>query len=129
MPQPEMIIADDDLEFTEMLRIFGESIGFNVRTAADGNTFKTILTQCDPDVIMLDIVMPDTDGNQLLMWLSERGETAPVIMMTGYDGRYSEVAEVIGTGGGLNMLNTLQKPFNLNDLESVLRPIAKAANR
>jgi DNA-binding response OmpR family regulator len=127
MSQPEMIIADDDLEFSEVLRIFGESLGFNVRTAADGDAFKAILAQCDPDIIMLDIVMPDTDGNQLLMWLIDRGETAPVIIMTGFDARYIDVAEVIGSEGGLNMLSTLRKPFALDDLENMLRPIVKTA--
>lgn len=121
-----MVVADDDGELSDIIRFCGEGLGFKVHTAATGEAFKDCLKDCDPTVILLDIVMPDTDGNQLLMWLIERGETAPIIVMTGYDHQYIDTAATIGTSGGLNMLGTLNKPFSLDDLEALIKPLLPA---
>ena len=121
-----MIVADDDRELSDILRLCGEGLGFKVHTAATGEAFKSCMTECDPAVIVLDIVMPDTDGNQLLMWLIERGETAPIIVMTGYDSQYIDTATLIARTGGLNMLGTLNKPFSLDELESLIKPLLDA---
>lgn len=126
MIEHHMIVADDDRELSDILRICGEGLGFKVHTAATGDAFKSCMTECDPSVIVLDIVMPDTDGNQLLMWLIERGETAPIIVMTGYDGQYIDTATLIARTGGLNMLGTLNKPFSLDELETLIKPLLDA---
>jgi DNA-binding response OmpR family regulator len=123
MPEKHLIVADDDRELADIVRYCAEGMGFTVLSAHSGREFKEAIRQCDPSAIVLDIVMPDGDGNQLLMWLIERGETAPIIVMTGYDAQYAEIASTIGVAGGLNMLGRLNKPFPLDALESMLKPI------
>lgn len=124
MTESYLIVADDDRDFADIIKFSAEGLGFNVLTAHSGAEFKEAMVKCDPAVILLDIVMPDGDGNQLLMWLIERGETAPIIVMTGYDDQYSSVASTIGEAGGLNMLGSLNKPFSLDELEHLLQPLA-----
>jgi CheY-like chemotaxis protein len=121
MPESYLIVADDDRELTNIVRFCAEGLGYTVKAAHSGLEFQDAMRQCDPAAIVLDIVMPDGDGNQLLMWLIERGETAPIIVMTGYDAQYAEIASTIGESGGLNMLGKLNKPFSLDQLEAMLK--------
>lgn len=120
-----MILIDDDPDFAEVIRLYSESLGFDVECPANGQAFKRALEAKKPDIILLDIVMPDVEGTELLLWMVDRKDTSAVITMSGYDKQYTAVAEVICTRGGLNLLGQLGKPFPLAELGELLQPVLK----
>ena len=77
-----ILVVDDDIEILEMLSRTLELEGFDVATAADGRSALTILEDSGPDLVILDIIMPEIDGFQVLD-ITRRRSNVPIIMLTG----------------------------------------------
>jgi YesN/AraC family two-component response regulator len=72
-------------------------------------------------VIILDIVMPDVDGIEVIQWLAEQRSQARIILMTGFDPRYAKIAEHVGTFKMKSEITTLLKPISVTDITAALR--------
>ncbi len=79
-----ILVVDDSPDIVEILRIRLESNGFNVRCAYSGKDLFAGLEELKPDLIILDIMMPQMDGLKVLTRLRENSDTAsiPVILLT-----------------------------------------------
>ncbi len=79
-----IMVVDDHPDVVEILRITLESKGFNVRCAYSGKDHFAGLDDLKPDLIILDIMMPEMDGLKVLTRLREKSDTAsiPVILLT-----------------------------------------------
>lgn len=76
-----VMVVDDDQEMLKILNRALELEGFDVVVAADGISALAIMKEHEPDLVVLDIMMPDLDGFQTLDLLRERSNI-PVIMLT-----------------------------------------------
>ena len=82
MKRKQLILAvDDDEEMLRMLSRILELEGYDVAIAANGRSALTILEECEPDLVILDIIMPGLDGFQVLNLIRQRSDV-PVIMLT-----------------------------------------------
>jgi len=80
----QILLVDDEANIRRMLGALLRDEGFEVTEAANGNAALLLLDQADPDVVMLDLLMPPgPDGLETLTRIRDRGDTAPVIMMSG----------------------------------------------
>jgi two-component system nitrogen regulation response regulator NtrX len=80
----QVLLVDDEANIRRMLGALLRSEGFDVTEAPNGNAALLLLDQVDPDVVMLDLLMPPgPDGLETLTRMRERGDSAPVIMMSG----------------------------------------------
>jgi len=79
-----IMVVDDNHDLVEVVRFTLESNGFNVRCAYSGEELFTGLEELKPDLIILDIMMPEMDGLQVLTRLKGNPATAsiPVILLT-----------------------------------------------
>ncbi len=79
-----IMVVDDNPDIVEIVRITLESKGFNVRCAYSGEELFASLKVQMPDLILLDIMMPQMDGLEVLTRLRENSDTAsiPVILLT-----------------------------------------------
>ncbi len=118
--KPVLIIVDDDVDFSDFVKFAADEVGFEVYKYQHAVDFQNALEEIKPDLIITDIVMPDIDGIELLMWLSEQSCLAQVILMSGYDGKYLESSRYLGEAKGVNIIDTLSKPINFDDLLSML---------
>jgi two-component system, NtrC family, nitrogen regulation response regulator NtrX len=83
-PGAEILLVDDEANIRRMLGALLRSEGFSVVEAASGNAALLLLDETDPDVVLLDLLMPPgPDGLETLTHMRDRGRTAPVIMMSG----------------------------------------------
>lgn len=80
---PSVLIVDDEPNIRRMLRGLLESEGYGVTEAEDGGAGVERAVTEDPDVVLLDLVMPRTDGLTALRRLAERKPRLPVVMMSG----------------------------------------------
>ena len=64
-----LLVVDDEPEFAELIRKIGERKDFVVQTLDDSRDFEETYRQFDPSVIVLDIIMPDMDGIEIIQWL------------------------------------------------------------
>ncbi len=80
----QVLLVDDEANIRRMLAALLRSEGFSVSEAANGNAALLLLEEADPDVVLLDLMMPPgPDGLETLTRIRERGRSAPVIMMSG----------------------------------------------
>jgi CheY-like chemotaxis protein len=120
MTSPDLLIADDEAAFAEFVGTVAAGLGYTVRTAIDGATFKARYGERVPDVAVLDVLMPDADGLELTRWLVAVGYTGRLIVVSGYDRRYLRAAQAFGAVSGKIDMRILGKPVKLADLRNAL---------
>jgi excisionase family DNA binding protein len=81
---PLVLIVDDDEQVREYVRVNLEAEGYNVREAGNAEEGLLAVEESQPDLVLLDVMMPQVDGWQMLQQLQERhGEAVPVVMFSG----------------------------------------------
>lgn len=79
-----VLIVEDDLTFSTMLKTWLGKKGFDVETASTSARARKILLSKEFDLVISDLRLPDQDGINLLSWLREQKKNTPFIIMTGY---------------------------------------------
>jgi excisionase family DNA binding protein len=80
---PVVLVVDDDPRVREFVRVNLELAGYSVREAERAEEALAVVEDQAPDLVLLDVVMPGTDGWQLLQRMQERHGSIPVIMFSG----------------------------------------------
>jgi DNA-binding response OmpR family regulator len=116
-----ILLVDDDPEIVETMRTVLEANGYRALIARDGNQGLAMVEREDPDLVILDMMMPKRSGFLVLEWL-RRNRRIPtrVIMITANEGsRHKAYAEMLGVD------DYIRKPFAMDRLiESVQRLLA-----
>jgi DNA-binding response OmpR family regulator len=124
MPQHDMtsrlLVVDDDPNLTTLIRTVGLAQGFEVRIVNRAREFKTAYAEFAPDVIVLDLVMPEMDGFEVLDYLRGRLSEARIILLSGADATWLRMAGELGSLHGLKVAGVLAKPFRVADLRRLL---------
>ena len=97
-----------------------QKLDFEIEVTTDADVFKQIYVRFNPTVIVLDMVMPQTDGIELIGWLADMGCTARIVVVSGFDPKYSKMAQTLGNIAGLVSIVRLQKSVSATDLRSAL---------
>jgi EAL domain-containing protein (putative c-di-GMP-specific phosphodiesterase class I)/ActR/RegA family two-component response regulator len=118
-PKRKILVVDDDRDMAEFVSTVALAMGFDCTVTTDAKTFLDALTP-DTTLILLDLMMPDMDGVELLRMLSGQKCKAGIVLMSGVSKRVRETAEQLAQILGLTIVGHLQKPFRLADLEEVL---------
>jgi DNA-binding response OmpR family regulator len=122
--QKTVLLVDDDNEILESMRTVLEAKGYRVMVARDGNAGLTVAERENPDLVILDMMMPKKSGFLVLEKLKGRpGGLIPTIMITGNEGsRHRAYAEMLG------VRDYIRKPFAMEKLvKSVEQILEKAA--
>jgi EAL domain-containing protein (putative c-di-GMP-specific phosphodiesterase class I)/FixJ family two-component response regulator len=111
-----ILVLDDDPSLGEFITAAAENVGLRCIFTTDPNTF---LEQLTPDItlVMVDLVMPHTDGVEILRLLAQRHCDANVVLMSGLGKRVIETAEQLAISLGLSVIGHLRKPIRLVELE------------
>ncbi|MFT7570818.1 MAG: DNA-binding response OmpR family regulator [Paracoccaceae bacterium] len=124
--QKRLLVVDDHVEITDLIREIAVSDGYEVHALNQSSLFFKEFENIDPDIVCIDIHMPDVDGIEILRWLSDHKCGARIVILSGGDPLFTKVAERIGEAANLH-IRTLVKPFSLSDFREVLREIPVAA--
>lgn len=114
----KILIVDDSLEVIALCRRFLEYQGFQVSTATDGQMAIEKVQSESPEAVLLDLVLPDISGREVLKRIKEINEDTAVIFMTGYGGE--EVAVDLMKAGAADYLS---KPFDNETLSKSLKEV------
>ncbi|MBT4044587.1 MAG: response regulator [Rhodospirillaceae bacterium] len=114
-----LLVVDDEPDFADFVKRTAEGIGYEALALSDPNRFKDAFAESQPDVIVLDMVMPDIEGIELIQWLAEQGCKAKILVVTGYNPYYGKMALGLGEVRGL-IVETHQKPISLATLRDAL---------
>ena len=120
-----MLIVDDEPEICDFLRDIASGLGYDVVTANDAEGFKRAFAEAPPDVILLDLTLPGTDGIELLKYMAEMGTRARILIVSGYDESIRRMAHTIGEAKGLDMAGMLAKPLHVAELRGLLNQLMR----
>ena len=113
-----LLIIDDEPAVGEFVRRVAEEMDYEVSLVTRGEQFKQSYLSFQPTVVFVDMILPDTDGTELVGWLADHHCTARVIVTTGHDRTYAEYTVKIGMAKGLPSVMILTKPIHIHDLRS-----------
>lgn len=117
---PKILVADDDKELLDLLKLGLEHQTYEVDLAVDGVEAKELLTQNDYDVLVLDWTMPRLSGLDLCRWCRVNQKSVPILMLTGRDKIQDKVK---GLDSGAD--DYLTKPFHFGELLPRLRALIR----
>lgn len=112
MTGSRILVVDDELDIRTLIQEILSDEGYDVTMAADADEARTARSQSDPDLVLLDIWMPGTDGITLLReWSEDSARQCPVIMMSGH-GTVDTAVEATRLGA----VDFVEKPLSLAKL-------------
>jgi DNA-binding response OmpR family regulator len=120
MSNKRLLIVDDEAAFGAFVRRIAEKLDFEVKVTTNPRAFKEIFHRFNPTVLVLDIIMPDVDGIELVRWLATIQCTARIIIISGFDPKYTKIADVLGSVAGLTSIIRLAKPVSVDELRNAL---------
>jgi len=124
MSAKKILVVDDELGIRELLRDILVDEGFEIFVAENATEARELKKNKLPDLILLDIWMPDCDGITLLKeWVNEKFLTSPVVMMSGH-GTIDTALEATKIGA----FDFLEKPITLQKLLKTVNEALKHAN-
>ena len=115
-----VLVVDDEASLTELLSMALRFEGCEVRTAADGLTAVRTSRDFRPDLVVLDVMLPDIDGMEVLRRLRTEDEDVPVLFLTARDAVDDRIAGI--TAGGDDYVT---KPFSLEEVIARLRGLIR----
>ena len=117
--QPLVLVADDEPRITKLVSIALSEEGFRVVTASGGEEALAKAEEVRPDIVLLDIVMPDLDGIEVMRQLRER-RPVPVILLTA-KGSTADKAKGLDLGAD----DYIAKPFHPDELAARVRAVIR----
>ena len=114
-----LLVVDDDANICDLLKIYFESEGYEVKTASDGAEGISAFKMHDPNLVLLDIMMPKKDGWQVCREIREVS-TKPVIMITAKGEIFDKVL-----GLELGADDFVVKPFDMKELSARVKAVLR----
>jgi DNA-binding NtrC family response regulator len=125
MSQSHILVVDDEPDIRDLVREILEDEGYRVSVAENGETARAAFARGAPDLVLLDIWMPDVDGITLLReWSSGAGLDCPVVVMSGH-GTVETAIEATRLGA----YDFVQKPISLARLLAIVGQALEAGRK
>ena len=118
--EAKLLVVDDEFNILELLATSLRFAGFEVVTAGNGREALEAAEREQPDLILLDVMMPGMDGFEVTRRLRDAGRTYPVLFLTAKDAVEDKVAG-LGAGGD----DYVTKPFSLDEVIARIRAILR----
>lgn len=115
----KILIVDDDQNICELLRLYIEKEGFDVRIANDGRRAIDLFDEYNPDLIMLDIMLPELDGWQVCREIRKKSK-CPIIMLTAKGEVFDKVL-----GLELGADDYVVKPFETKEVVARIKAVLR----
>jgi two-component system OmpR family response regulator len=123
-PAPHRIlVVDDEASISDLVATALRFEGFEVSTAATGNEALDAVESLRPDLVVLDVMLPDVDGFEVARRLTAKGKTVPVLFLTARDATDDKVLG-LNVGGD----DYVTKPFSLAELVARVHAVLRRSN-
>ena len=124
MNRQRILVVDDDRSIVKLVRSYLEQSGYDVLTAYNGETALQTIRHDKPDLVVLDLMLPDRDGWDITRVIrnDKRIATLPIIMLTA---RVEDTDKIIGLELGAD--DYITKPFNAREVVARVRALLRRA--
>ncbi|MBE0682313.1 MAG: response regulator transcription factor [Anaerolineales bacterium] len=123
MNEKSILVVEDEPSIAEVVGLYLSRAGFQVQTAKDGRQARSMLEKKIPDLVVMDIMLPEIDGLTLTRWLRDNSNV-PIIMVTA---RREEIDRIAGLEMGAD--DYVVKPFSPQELVSRVRAVLRRVGR
>jgi len=113
-----LLVLDDDPDMCAFVVSAATSAGYQATSSTDFDGFAAGLTR-DTSLVVLDLMMPEVDGIQVLRYLSSQNYASDIVLISGYDKKVLKVAGQLAEALGLKLRASIQKPVNLKSLQEI----------
>ena len=117
-----ILVVEDDRNISDLIRMYLEKEGFEVRSAYDGGKAIEEYDKQAPDMVLLDIMLPVVDGWGVCAHIREKGKT-PIIMLTA---KGEQIDKILGLEYGAD--DYMTKPFNILEVKARIKTIMRRAS-
>ena len=114
----KILIIDDDIQTTALMELLLSERGYNAISVNDSSLAIQVAKSTNPDLIILDLMMPDPDGFKVCRMLREDAQFifTPILIITALDDTDSKI---VAYGAGAD--NYLIKPYDIEELETTIK--------
>lgn len=127
--EPRLVVLDDSPDWGNFISSLAMQVGFSASYATSQAGFAGTMEAGPPDVLILDLFMPDKDGIEMIMDL-EKWEKRPfIILISGQSSSILASATRFGKCRGLEVVGSLAKPFRLSEMRALLQQTADLVER
>jgi DNA-binding response OmpR family regulator len=123
MNEKRILVVEDEASIAEVVSLYMKRAGYQVQIAADGKQAMTIFERQIPDLVIMDLMLPEIDGLSLTRWLRDHSDV-PIIMVTA---RREEIDRIAGLEMGAD--DYVVKPFSPQELVSRVRAVLRRTGR
>ena len=123
-PEAHLLVVDDEPNIVELLSASLRYEGFEVSVATTGNEAVQVAERVKPDLMVLDVMLPDLDGFSVVRRLRGAGRQVPVLFLTARDAGEDKVAGL--TVGGDDYVT---KPFSLEEVVARIRAVLRRSQQ
>ena len=116
---PKILVVDDEPNIIELAKLYLEREGYQVEGVANGNDALSRQSAVNPDIIILDLMLPDIDGFEVCRQIRTKSDV-PILMLTA---RKEDIDKIVGLELGAD--DYLTKPFNPRELVARVRAILR----
>ena len=120
MPKQKILIVDDDTNISELISLYLNKECFETRCEENGEDALKAFSEFHPDLILLDLNLPGTDGLEILRQFREHNTNTPVLILSARDQIEDKV-----NGLDLGANDYLTKPFHFQELEARIRSLTR----
>lgn len=126
MSHTNILVVDDDRTIVEVLEGYLKQAGFRVLVAYDGETAVHLIRNAKPNLLILDLMLPDKDGADITRWVRRDPKLAslPIIMVTA---RVEDTDKIVGLELGAD--DYVTKPFNGREVVARVRALLRRTQR
>ena len=115
----KILIVDDDENISEILNMYLESSGYTTKIASTGKRAQELFLEYNPNLVLLDVMIPGIDGIDVLKWVRKQGEV-PVIMLTAKGDTFDKVLAL-----ELGADDYIVKPFEPKELLARVKAVLR----
>ena len=124
MHKSRLLAVDDNSDSAELIARVAAKLGYDARSLTDASKLERVLDDWMPDVLTLDLCMPEEDGISLLSLLTKSGFAGHLLIVSGQDDWFRKTASRLASARGLNVAEDLCKPVDLRTLREILTQLA-----
>lgn len=117
---PYLLVIDDNVEWGDLIKTVAERARFRAAVAVSAGDGLEMIARDPPDIIALDIFMPDMDGIEMIWELAKLPRKPDLILISGNAAPMLRAAESLASENGLTVLGVFTKPMRLTDLRMLL---------
>jgi CheY-like chemotaxis protein len=126
MTKSRLLAVDDNSDSAELIARVAAKCGYDARSMTDPSALRRVLDEWKPQVLTLDLCMPEEDGISVLSLLTQSGFSGHLLIISGQDEWFRKTASRLASARGLNVADDLCKPVDLKALRELLTQLANS---